>query len=183
MPKLSGNAVGDAKLLVKAYKALCFKHYGKRPRLAKDSHFRMRRAAQAMRDHGVLSPFGWASFRLFNWKHSERAKDRPSLDYVFSANVVEKHREHYSRRRSSHHVNDQRHMTASHQELVRLWEKCKNACGSPKAGEVGETGTRAIVERVLPESVYQDLASRIAEERRVMEAGYYQRLAKGEWIW
>ena len=184
MPRLNGDTIGDARLLVRAYKACVLNKYGKRPRVDKQAHFRMRRAAATMLKAGVTSPYAWAAFRMRNWQYSEKAaKKRPGIDYVFSSDVVTQHYEHYSRRQTSHDVLDRRRLAPSHARLLDLWKACEQAARSPDAGPPGEQGTLAVVSTILPPTLYAELAAAIPGERSAIEADLFRRLAAGDWIW
>lgn len=179
MPRLSGDTAGDAKLLVRAYKAACQHKYGKRPHVDGKAPFRMRTAAKALRVAGIDSPYAWAAFRLMQWTFSEKSTKPPKIDYVYSTKVVEEHSAHYASVASSYDVLHKVVLTPSHNQLLELWERRRRSAACPNPGEPGEGGNP----RILPPDLYAALAGRIAGERAAMEADLYRRLAAGEWIW
>ena len=183
MPRLTGDKSGDARLLVRAYKAVVLHKYGRKPRVDKQAHFRMRTAAAAMHKHGIESPFAWAWFRAVCWSMSEKSSKKPSIDYVFSAKVIEQHAAQFKRKQSAYDVLRRVRITPSHARLLVLWESARRAAMSKKIGSPGEEGTRRAVSAILPDGLYRELASKIEEERATAEAELYRRLAQGEWIW
>lgn len=183
MPRLTGDKAGDARLLTRAYKAATLHKYGKRSRVDKQAHFRMRTAAAAMHKHGIESPFAWAGFRLVCWSLSEKSSKKPSIDYVFSAKVIEQHAAQFRRKQSTYDVLSRVKITPSHERLLKLWETARRAAMRRSAGDPGEEATRRAVSAILPDGLYRELASKIEEERATAEAELYRRLAQGEWIW
>lgn len=183
MPRVSGDLNADAKLFIRAYKAICVDRYGKKPRVDRKATFRMRTAVTALRKAGFASPYAWAAFRLTQWTFSERSNKPPGIDYVFSRKVIEEHGEQYKRKAATYDVLNRVLLTPSHTRLLELWESCRRSALCPNSVEPGEKGTRAIVAKILPGSLYASLASSIAGERSAMEADLYRRLAAGEWIW
>jgi len=183
MPRLSDDNAANAKLLVRAYKAACLKHYGKRPRVDGKATFRMRHAERALRRHKFLSPYAWASFRMRQWQYSERRTKPPSIDYVFSVNVIDEHAEHFKARSDSYDVLRKIVLTPAHSALITRWERARRAVASPKAGPPGEDETMRIIDQHLPAAVYHDLADLAAAQRSDMLADLHRRLAAGEWIW
>lgn len=183
MPRLSGDAAADAPLLVKAYKAACHLRYGRKPRVPKEARYRMGHAATALRKAQIVSPYAWAAYRLSQWQYSERRAKPPSIDYVFSRKMVEKHVEQYRRKAESYDVLHRVILTPSHRELLDRWERCRRAVASPNSGPVGEGETVRIVESILPPDVYADLAAKVPAEAATIKADLFRRMAAGEWIW
>jgi hypothetical protein len=183
MPRLSGEINGDAKLLIRAYKAACARRYGKRPKVDRSAVFRMKHAVLTMRRRDLASPYAWAGFRLTQWQYSERRSKPPPIDYVFSTKVIDEHLEQYKRAASSYEVLHRVVLTPAHADLLERWERCRRAVASPKRTETGEGETLRIVANILPPATYHDLAARVPDERAEIEADLYRRLAAGEWIW
>ncbi len=183
MPRLSQDLGSDAKLMVRAYKAVCLHKYGKKPRVERKAVFRMQSAAQALYTAGVKSPYAWAAFRLTQWMFSERKDKPPGIDYVFSKKVVDAHADHYSRKAASLDVTNRITLTPTHLRLLELWESCRRAAQRPIPGVSGEIVTRKAVARILPAELYSERAAKIPGERAAIEADMFRRLAAGEWIW
>ena len=183
MPRMSGDRQGDARLLIKAYKAACAARYGRKPRVDRKATFRMQAAVLAMKREKIVSPYAWAGFRLTQWQYSERRSKPPKVDYVFSARVIEEHVEMYRRKAESYDVLHRVVLAPSHAELLERWERCRRAVASPNSGGIGERETVRIVTSILPPDTYHDLVDRVPEERATMSADLYRRLAAGEWIW
>lgn len=192
MPSFTGETDTDANLMLRAYKAACLHRYGKRPRLDKKARFRMVRVVVAMREASVRSPYAWANFRLRQWIHMDVSKAQgkkpdpskpPSIDFVFSQRVVEKHAAYFRSWASTYDVLGRVELAPAHRRLLDLWEKCRSAAASPKLGPAGVEHTEAMVERILPSSEYVALCKLAAKERSDIQAELTRRVAAGEWVW
>ena len=183
MPRLTGDRHADAKMLIKAYKAACHSWYGRRPRVDRKATFRMLHAVMAFRKTSVRSAYAWAAFRLKQWQLSENSRKPPKIDYVFSKSVVEKHADYFNAMSASYDVLNRVVLTPSHRELVRRWERCQRALGSPKLGPSGVGHDARIVSEILPKDLYTQLMRQAAKERSNLQADMTRRLAAGEWIW
>lgn len=181
MPRLLADPAAAGKLLVRAYKAACWKNYGKKPRTDKQVTFRMRHAAFAMREQGIESPYAWAAFRLHTWRLSLLAETtHPAIDYVFSRKVVEDHAEHFAGVAERYEVRRHIVLPESHQLLVVLWARARRALASP--GNADKTDEE-IVEGILPRERYDQLIAAAQHEGRALVADAMRRLGRGEWIW
>lgn len=180
-PKLAQDASQDAMLdaLGVAYLGAVKARYGKPPWNSGTEKIRGAALACAakLQEHSI-APAAWAAFSCDVWRTYGDGKKPPPARWVWSAKRVEERHGWFSSDLATYQGGNCR-FSPSHLELAARWESMNLQCMHAATDEEAE----AVVARVLPKSLFDQLAARAREESAKIQADLRRRVERGEFLW
>jgi hypothetical protein len=180
-PLLPDDGNAATKMMIRAFKGVVQKTYGKTPRVDSKATFRMRRVLTAMRRHGFRNAWSWAAYRMTHWLAHDEKNKPPPVDWIWNAQAIDKFAGAFKATASRYEHLGKVSMTPAHRELIHRWQKLSEALR--KIDMSNAQATNEVRVSILPDSEYNRLRALSEDQRGAEEARLFAALAKGRWIW
>lgn len=180
-PHFPPEDAAAVKMMIRAFKAIVHKTYGKTPRVDSKAMFRLRPVLKAMRQKNFCNPWAWAAYRMTHWLPHDEKNKAPGVDWIWNTKAVEKFAGAFKATTARYEHLGKVSMTPAHGELLRRWQNLYKKLGRIQ----GVNAQAAYVARgeILSVETYEQLRTLSEDQRGAEEARLFAALAKGRWIW
>lgn len=180
-PRLPENTAAAARMMVRSFKAVVLKAYGKSPRVDRKAEFRMKRVLAAFKRHGIDNAWAWSAYRMTHWQaHNDDGK-APPVDWILNAPAVDKFAGAFKATAARYEHIGKVSMTPAHRELMSRWQKLSEALC--KINTADAQAVREKRDQILPDHTFNKLRDLSEHQRGAEEARLFAALARGRWIW
>lgn len=180
-PLLPTEEVAAVKMMIRAFKAMTHKVYGKTPRVDRKAIFRLRPVRRALTRNNFRNPWAWCAYRMNHWLSHDDKNKAPGVDWIWNTKAVDKFAGAFKATSARYEHLGKVGMTPAHQELLRRWQNLYKKIGGISG--VNSQVASELRDEILPADTYERLRKLSEEQRGVQESDLYAQLANGRWIW